>query len=399
MHIIAETKSAALVGALMMSHPALLVPHSVCWAAAPHLIWTMVVTNAITFLSYTSICITLLVMAWRTQRVILRDWGYFAVGFALFIVACGSTHLLEVITTWNPIFWVDAWTNIVTAVLSAWVAIGFARRSGVIAFGINDYAARLEATEQEKRRVEESLLAAQRLEEWSRMSTVLAHEISNPLEGIQNLLYLIRTSDGNSREPARYATAAEEEIARVIEITRSTLSFFRHSGVAEPVDLRAAAESVRFLVAPLLSGRHLTMQVNAAADVVVEAFPGEVRQVLLNLVRNALEASPPGGQVIVTLNGGPGAVEIVIADQGAGIPADLLPSLFQFGASTKGHQGNGLGLWTVKHILSRHGGSVGVKSSPEQGTEFRLLWPRKPPAEVEARESAPAMAARPAGIC
>ena len=163
-----------------------LMPHAVCWAAAPRLIWTMVVTNTITFLSYASICITLLLLARRTRRVIARDWAYFVVGFALFIVACGSTHLLEVITTWTPIFWVDAWTNIVTAALSAWVAFMLFRRAHAIGFGVNDYAARLGNTEREKRQMQESLLAAQRLEDWSRMSTVLAHEISNPLEAVQN---------------------------------------------------------------------------------------------------------------------------------------------------------------------------------------------------------------------
>ena len=88
-----------------------LMPHAVCWAAAPHLIWTMVVANAITFLSYVSICVTLLVLAHRTRRVIARDWAYFLIGFALFIVACGSTHMMEVVTTWIPIFWIDACTN------------------------------------------------------------------------------------------------------------------------------------------------------------------------------------------------------------------------------------------------------------------------------------------------
>src|SRR5580698_1505382 len=143
-----------------------LMPHAVCWAAAPRLIWTMVITNSITFLSYVSICVTLLVLAKRTRRVIARDWAYFVVGFALFIVACGSTHLLEVITTWVPIFWIDAATNIVTAVLSACVAIMLIRRAAAIAFGVNDYAARLASTEHEKGRMQESLLAAQKLEDW-----------------------------------------------------------------------------------------------------------------------------------------------------------------------------------------------------------------------------------------
>ena len=101
-----------------MSLSPALMSHAVCWAAAPRLVWTMVVTNTITFLSYLSICCTLLYLARRTGRVIARDWAYFTIGFALFIVACGSTHLLEVITTWIPIFWVDAATNIVTAILS-----------------------------------------------------------------------------------------------------------------------------------------------------------------------------------------------------------------------------------------------------------------------------------------
>ncbi len=79
-----------------------LMPHAVCWAAEPKLIWTMVVANAVTFLSYVSICATLLILVRRTRRVIARDWAYFLVGFALFIVACGSTHLMDVVTTWIP---------------------------------------------------------------------------------------------------------------------------------------------------------------------------------------------------------------------------------------------------------------------------------------------------------
>jgi signal transduction histidine kinase len=355
-----------------------LMPHAVCWAAAPRLIWTMVITNSITFLSYVSICLTLLVLARRTRRVIARDWAYFVVGFALFIVACGSTHLLEVITTWTPIFWVDAWTNIITAVLSAWVAVMLIRRASTIGFGINDYAARLANTELEKRQMQESLLAAQRLEDWSRMSTVLAHEINNPLEAIQNLLYLMRTSAGASTEVVGLAQSAEDETTRVIDISRSTLSFFRQTADAESLDLASAAESVRFLVAPLLMRQGIEFEVVSSGDVTVQAFPGEVRQVLLNLVRNACEATTrAGARVTVELTGKDSGVEIVVADQGYGMDAEVLSKLFQFGASTKGKQGNGMGLWTVKHILTRHGGSVRVESTLGEGTRFTLWWPRE----------------------
>jgi signal transduction histidine kinase len=355
-----------------------LMPHAVCWAAAPRLVWTMVVTNSITFLSYVSICVTLLVLAKRTRRVIARDWAYFVVGFALFIVACGSTHLLEVITTWVPIFWVGAGTNILTAVLSAWVAVMLIRRARVIAFGVNDYAARLGNTEREKAQMQESLLAAQRLEEWSRMSTVLAHEISNPLEAIHNMLYLIRSSEGVSGEVVELAQGAEDEIERVADISRSTLSFFRQTAEPEAVDLAAAAESVRFLVGPLLQRQRLEFEVASSGDVTVEAFPGEVRQVLLNLVRNACEATTRvGARVRVEVAGDASGVEMVVADQGEGMDPNVLATLFRFGASTKGKHGNGMGLWTVKHILERHGGTIRVESTPGVGTRFVLWWPRE----------------------
>jgi signal transduction histidine kinase len=353
------------------------MPHAVCWAAAPGLVWTMVVTNFITFLSYLSICLTLLYLGRRTGKVIARDWVFFVVGFALFIVACGSTHLLEVITTWNPIFWVDAWTNIITALLSGYIAIQLIRRATVIGFGINDYANRLANAENEKRAMEEALLASQKLEDWSRMSAVVAHEIANPLEAVHNLLYLIRSQEGVSPEIVRYAATAEEEATRVLTLSRSALSFFRQSAHPEPTDLLADAESVRAVLATRFEEQQAALKISASGNLTVEALAGESRQVLLNLIRNAGEASTrSGSEVVVRLTGHADFVEIVVADHGTGMPQDLLANLFQFGKTTKGERGNGMGLWTVKQILDRHHASVRVESMVGRGTAFTIQWPR-----------------------
>jgi len=361
-----------------MSPSISLMPHAVCWRQDPHLIWTMAVTNSITFLSYLSICLTLFYLARRTRRVIVRDWGWFVVGFALFIVACGSTHLLDVITTWTPIFWVDAWTNIVTSVLSALVAVMLIRRVAAIGFGINDYAARLANTESDLVTARESLLAAQKLEEWSRMSAVVSHEIGNPLEAIQNLLYLIRNSDDATPEISDLARIAADEADRVLTISRSTLAYFRQSSTPELIDVAEAVGSLNFLLSTTLNSNRAQMDLHTEGDPTVEAIPGELRQVLLNLVRNAVEANPqPGARVSVSVTGKPAAVEVVIADEGVGIDPNVLPMLFQFGVSTKGERGNGMGLWTVKHILTRHGGDIRVASTPGKGTTFTLNWPRK----------------------
>jgi signal transduction histidine kinase len=360
-----------------MPHFPVLMPHAVCWAAAPALIWTMVVTNAITFLSYLSICVTLLLLAKRTGRVIARDWTFFAIGFALFIVACGATHLLEVVTTWIPVFWIDAAANIVTALLSAYVALQLIRRAHVISFGLNDYAIRLANAEDEKHQMEESLLAARKLEDWSRMSAVVTHEIANPLEAIHNLLYLIRTQENVSPDIVQMASAADQETSRVLTISRSTLSFFRQSNAPEQVDLRAAAESVRLVLQSTLAQQKIALDIRCEGDVTIEALAGEARQVLLNLVRNACEASQTAGStVIVALIRRGGVVEITVADQGSGIPSHLLPQLFQFGRSTKGERGNGMGLWTVQHILDRHRATIDVQSTLGVGTTFTIHWPR-----------------------
>lgn len=353
------------------------MPHAVCWRDDPHLIWTMVAANAITALSYLTICLTLLYLVRHTRRVLARDWIYFAVGFALFIVACGSTHLMEVVTTWLPFFWLDAVANVLTALLSAWVAVALIGRVRALRDGINDYASRLSSTETEQRQMRESLMAAQKLEDWSKMSASVAHEIANPLEAIQNLLYLIQNNLGVQAEVARWASLASEEADRVLTISRATLSFFRQGTEAETIDLFSAAESVRFLLQALLERQGIHLQINSTGDTTVQSLPGEARQVLLNLVRNACEATPaPDCAVSITLKGMPTGVEIAVTDQGTGIDAAILPQLFTFGVSTKGEKGNGMGLWAVKHILISHGGDIRVASTPGAGTTFTLWWPR-----------------------
>lgn len=368
-----------------MSNPNPLMPHAVCWASDPTLIWAMVITNGITFLSYLSIAATLLFLVRKTGRIIARDWGYFVVGFALFILACGSTHLLDVITTWTPIFWVDAWTNIVTALLSGCVAFMLIRRVTTIAFGINDYADRLANTEMEKLHVEESLVAAQKLEDWSRMSAAVSHEIKNPLQAIQNLQFLICSTEGVSPQVSALAKMAGDEAQRVLTIADSSLSFIRQTAEPEFIDLKTAVESVQFLLARTILDKGITFEVTCNGDCQIEGYAGEIRQVLLNLIRNACEAvTKPGTKLRVELTANSSGVQVSVIDQGAGIAAELLPSIFNFGVTTKGAQGNGIGLWTVKRIVSKHRGDVKIQSTPGQGTRVDVWWPREFMAAPEA---------------
>ncbi|KAA6463335.1 HAMP domain-containing histidine kinase [Acidobacteria bacterium AB60] len=372
-----------------------LMPHAVCWNQDPQLIWTMVVSNGITFLSYFSICLTLFYLARKTRGVVRREWAFFLIGFGLFIVACGTTHLMEVVTTWDPVFWVDAATNVITAVLSAYVAIEFTRKVKELGFGINDYAARLTNAESERAKAEESLLAARKLEEWNRMSAVVTHEINNPLAAIGNLLFLMQVTPSISPEIATLVQQCQDEVKRIESLTRSTLGFFRQAKEPEMVDLVSSVEAVRFLMGPTLRQRGVEFEVINSGDCRVFAYAVETRQVLLNLVRNAIEATEQrGAKVGVTLEGRRDDVRVTVADQGSGISPELQGRLFQFGATTKGDRGNGMGLWLVKQLVTRHGGAIEVESNPGEGARFTVIWPRKMPEEAVAVGSAPGGAAR-----
>jgi signal transduction histidine kinase len=359
-----------------------LMTHAVCWRQDQRLIWTMAITNAITFLSYFTICTTLFYLARKTGRAIARDWVFFLVGFALLLVACGATHMMEVVTTWIPYFWIGAWTNVVTAFVSGCVALHLIRRAPDLSAGITVYAQRLTDAQREKAEIEGSLLAARRLEEWNQMSAVVTHEINNPLAAIQNFMFLIERNPSASDDIRFLAEQAAEEVRRIGAITRSTLGFFREDQRPEKTDILVSAESVRFLLEPLLRQRGVELVIQSAGDPTVTAYAMETRQVLLNLVRNACEATTRrGAKVRIGIEGRRDDVLVAVEDQGGGIPPELLQNIFQFGVSTKGDRGNGMGLWAVKKLIVRHGGTIGVESTVGKGTMFRISWPRQIPKE------------------
>ena len=140
-------------------------------------------------------------------------------------------------------------------------------------------------------------------------------------------------------------------------ISRSTLSFHRESAKPELVDLRSVCESVRFLLQSAIEKRDIRFEILSEGDAHVEAFPGETRQVVLNLARNACEAIAENGRsVTLSLRLVGDGVELQVTDEGTGIPASVMATLFEFGKSSKGVEGNGMGLWTVKQIIEKHGG-------------------------------------------
>ena len=181
------------------------------------------------------------------------------------------------------------------------------------------------------------------------------------------------------------------------ETVRRMLAFARtrQEGPSERVDLSELLGEVAKLTAPRwrdatrAEGRPVNLTVTAGGDVAIDGWPVALREVFTNLVFNAVDALPDGGEVRLAVERRGAEVEAVVADTGVGMSAEVQARVFEPFFSTKGERGTGLGLPSVFGIVERHGGRVTIDSAPGRGTAFRLTFPAAqadaPAAPEEAR--------------
>jgi signal transduction histidine kinase len=229
-----------------------------------------------------------------------------------------------------------------------------------------------------------ALLQNEKLAAVGRLSASIAHEINNPLEAVNNLLYLIRLSD-SVEQMAGYAALAEQELERVTQITTQTLSFYKESRSPAPcVPDDLVHSSVKLLTTRIQgSGATITTDHRGPTRSIL-CKDGELRQVLINLLSNATDAAPRG-RIRVRVHtsrwwkpGGADGVRILVADNGTGIPPEHRARIFEPFFTTKAEQGNGLGLWVARNLVEAHGGFLRVRSSTRpggSGTIFCLFIP------------------------
>ncbi len=238
---------------------------------------------------------------------------------------------------------------------------------------------------------DEALRRSEKLAAVGQLASSIAHEINNPLESITNLLYLIRQSR-SMEDVQHYATLAQSELARVTEITLQTLRFNRQQSKPVQVDM---AELLRTVIA-LYTGRLLVRNIDADIRLVetprVFALEGEIRQVVNNLVRNALDAMSYGGRLLVRLHcqrdwqSGAMGARVTVADTGEGISPEMKLHLYEPFQTTKEMTGTGLGLWVSKGIVEKHGGRIRTRTrrGETHGTVFTVWLPVEGSASLTA---------------
>jgi PAS domain S-box-containing protein len=236
-----------------------------------------------------------------------------------------------------------------------------------------------------QKKSEEVLRQTEKLAIAGRLAASIAHEINNPLEAITNCLYLV--AQGELGENSRnYLEMAQNELDRVAKITMQTLRFYRRSSRPVRTDLRELIDSVLDLLDRRLKEQEIVVQRQYRDLPLVLAHEGEIRQVLANLVGNAIDALPVAGHLILRcapahdwVSGVPG-IRVTVADTGTGMDDATQSRIFEPFFSTKGITGTGLGLWISKDIVEKHKGRLDVWSRQRtdggpSGTVFTMFLP------------------------
>jgi PAS domain S-box-containing protein len=230
---------------------------------------------------------------------------------------------------------------------------------------------------------EEALRRSEKLAATGRLAASIAHEINNPLESMTNLLYLALADPAVSAETRGYLESAEQELARVSQITTQTLRFHRQSKLAGMADLSEVMRSVLALFRSRFVSRRIEVAGEFDAEARICCFADEIRQVFTNLVSNAHDATRDGGMLRIRIRratrDGQLGVRVTVADTGCGIPEEIQRRIFEPFFSTKDATGIGLGLWVTEGILRKHRARVGLHSSTgagRHGTTFSLFFPR-----------------------
>jgi PAS domain S-box-containing protein len=227
--------------------------------------------------------------------------------------------------------------------------------------------------------VESALVRSEKLAAMGRLASTVAHEVNNPLESVTNLLYLVGTDEELSPTTRSYITLAEEELARLSNITRLTLTFARSASVRASIDVSEVLDAVLSIYQRRGDQLNVTVERFYTPGLMVEMPPHELRQIVINLVANALDALSQDHPVLrVSTLLEEDRVIMLVEDSGAGIDAADLKQVFDAFFTTKSDVGTGIGLWVTRELVEKNSGTISVESGDLGDgihTRFRVEFP------------------------
>ncbi len=233
---------------------------------------------------------------------------------------------------------------------------------------------------------EEALRNSERLAVAGRMAATIAHEINNPLETVTNVLYLLSRNARMDEVARQHLKIADEELRRIAQITRSTLGLYRERDTTPgTVSLSEMIDNLLLFYQRQVQSLAVKVDKRFDSSGKVIGVSGELRQVIANIMANAIDALGVTGTKLQLhvyesadwRNLAKRGIRVVVADDGPGMTAETQANLFHPFYTTKGQKGTGLGLWVSQGIIGKHGGSIRVRSrsGPRHGTCFAIFLP------------------------
>jgi len=373
------------------------MPHGHCYLWRPALIWLHVVSDAFIALAYTSIPFTLIYFV-RRRRDLPFDWMFLC--FGVFIIACGSTHVLEIWTLWTPTYWLSGLVKAITAAASLSTAVLLIKlvphalaipSPQQLARAHHDLQCANEALERrlvERDRAEHALRAAKDAAETAcaeleAFSYSVAHDLRAPLRAMSGYSTTLVEDhadrlDADARDRLDRIAAGAVRMSDIIDALLSLARLSRTAVRREPVDLTRIADEVVDQLRAAEPGRRVEFV--AAGDLVVEGDPELLRVLLDNLLGNAWKFTGKQAEARIELarDDASGTPTYHVRDNGAGFDmtlADKLFAPFKRLHTASEFAGTGIGLATVQRIVSRHGGRIWADSAPARGATFHFTLP------------------------
>ncbi|MCO5167336.1 MAG: ATP-binding protein [Planctomycetes bacterium] len=382
------------------------LPHGTCYLWEPALVWTHAASDVLIGAAYVSIFLTLVYLI-RRIRDIPFEWMYLA--FAVFIVTCGGTHLMEVWNTWRADYWPAAWLKVLTAVASVGTALLLPPLvPKAVALAEAARAAHERGLALERAHAE----LGQLLDRTRELERVKAQFFANVSHELRTPLTLVL----GPAEAWLGRGDAPPELRRDLElIARSARTVLKHvndlldvarleAGKLAPrlaeVDLARLVRATTAHFEGHARQRGVDLAVDAPGAVEAQVDADMIERVLVNLLSNALKFTPEGGRVRVVLAEEEGRRRrLEVRDSGPGIPAEERDRVFERfeqldAGDARRFGGTGLGLAIARDLVAVHEGTIAVDSAPEGGARFVVTLPR---AAAVAGAVAPAEPDAPAG--
>ncbi|HEX4605523.1 MAG TPA: ATP-binding protein [Candidatus Angelobacter sp.] len=342
------------------------LPHAFCYTGDAGLISAHLISDALIWLSYVVIAGTLVYLVRQLKNEMPFQWMFLA--FGLFIIACGFTHFMEIVTLWKPVYWVSAYVKIITAVASALTAVALPPLVPRIR--------ELAKSAARSREIQDELAASNR--ELEAFSYSVSHDLRAPLRAIDGFSQAVLEDsagklDEQSKADLQRARAAAKRMGALIDDLLKLSQTARSDMSRERVDLSRMAQEIATQLKATGPERNTCFTI--APGLVVVGDRGLLQVALENLLSNAWKFT--GKTVHATIELGMeqqnGHKTFFVRDNGAGFDMQYASKLF--GAFQRMHDSNsfpgtGVGLATVQRIIRRHGGRIWAKAAIDQGATF-----------------------------